>query len=419
MSKRNLIFLYLIFMTTTILCSQEVRRINQSSLSVTSNSPVCRGAEILLSVTGAESYEWSGPSAFVSQDSVITLAKASPMMAGTYQVVGKNGDVFDTLLVDVTVLDRPSFKVQTPSKICVGDTANLKASNGMDWTWQTNNGQILGNGPEVFLSNMLVGSTSIKLAGLDTNNCLGDTTFTIAILPKPILKIKPDIDTVCELDLINLEITTDIGSVYLQRGRLASPFVQVQFQESAFFTVEAISDGCITEVKKFIIAIPKPVIELTPDTTIKLGSSLLLEAKSEGVITWRPGKNLSCIQCTQTIATPDDITRYCATADNLGCKSESCMIIDVEDFCHPTMPNILSLSSPNNHAFCMPINSCLRDASLFIYDRWGNLIYQGRGRGACWEANATHLHQVYTYLIKTNKAIEGERNFRGTVWVGQ
>ncbi|HOY15616.1 MAG TPA: hypothetical protein PLY70_20860, partial [Saprospiraceae bacterium] len=78
-------------MTTTILCSQEVRRINQSSLSVTSNSPVCRGAEILLSVTGAESYEWSGPSAFVSQDSVITLAKASPMMAGTYQVVGKNG----------------------------------------------------------------------------------------------------------------------------------------------------------------------------------------------------------------------------------------------------------------------------------------------------------------------------------------
>lgn len=419
MSKRTLIFLSLIFMTTTILCSQEARSIKERSLEVISNSPVCRGAEILLRVTGAETYQWSGPSTFVSQDSVISLANASPVMAGVYQVVGKNSDVFDTLLVDVTVLDRPSFKIQSPSKICVGDTASLKASNGMDWTWQTNNGQILGNGPEVFLSNMVVGSAAIKLSGLDANNCLGDTTFTIAILPKPILTIKPDIDTFCELDIINLEITADIGTVYVQKGKLVSPFVQVQFQVSSFFTVEAITDVCFTEVKKFIIVIPKPVIELTPDTTIKLGSSLLIEAKSEGVITWDPGKNLSCVQCPQTIAKPDDITRYCATADNLGCKSESCMVIDVEDFCHPTMPNILSLSSPNNFAFCMPVNSCLRDASLFIYDRWGNLIYQGRGRGACWEANATHLHQVYTYLIKTNKSIEGERNFRGTVWVGQ
>ncbi|MBK8634089.1 MAG: hypothetical protein IPN72_11225 [Saprospiraceae bacterium] len=109
MSKRNLIFLYLIFVTTTILCSQEERSIKERSLEVISNSPVCRGAEILLSVTGAESYQWSGPSAFASQDSVISLAKASPMMAGIYQVVGKNGDVFDTLQIDVIVLEPTQF----------------------------------------------------------------------------------------------------------------------------------------------------------------------------------------------------------------------------------------------------------------------------------------------------------------------
>lgn len=68
-----------------------------------------------------------------------------------------------------------------------------------------------------------------------------------------------------------------------------------------------------------------------------------------------------------------------------------------------TTPNAFTPNSVNNNVF-KPL--FIDDYTLFVYNRWGNLIYQGK----CWDGNLCE-QGVYIWNVKLNNG----KDFYGTV----
>ncbi len=125
------------------------------SVQVTSNSPVCEGQTLTLSVnctTGAI-YEWTGPSGFSSSVCNPVVSNANPALnAGTYTVRKKvNGCWSDIVSVNVTVNDKPDVPTAINAgpycanndNVMLSVTAN-SATPGATYIWYDVNGQPLG-----------------------------------------------------------------------------------------------------------------------------------------------------------------------------------------------------------------------------------------------------------------------------------
>lgn len=90
-------------------------------LSVASNSPVCIGADIQLSVTGASTYSWSGPNNFVGLGSNVTIPNAALVNGGIYQVTGTVGNGCSaTGSVSVTISAGPTLAASATAVSCFG-----------------------------------------------------------------------------------------------------------------------------------------------------------------------------------------------------------------------------------------------------------------------------------------------------------
>ncbi|MCF8246611.1 MAG: gliding motility-associated C-terminal domain-containing protein [Saprospiraceae bacterium] len=198
------------------------------AVQIMSNSPVCEGQTLELSVnctTGAI-YEWTGPGGFSSTVCNPVIANANPALhAGTYTVRKKVGGCWsDIVSVNVTVNVKPAVPTAINAGPYCADSDNVmlsvtanSATPGATYTWYDTNGLPLGaatpsinfqvpnptqygNGPEEFFVvatlngcnsspsvptvvtlNTIPGNQAI--AGADIVGCQGDIITLSATVP--------------------------------------------------------------------------------------------------------------------------------------------------------------------------------------------------------------------------------------------
>src|SRR6185369_11087895 len=111
---------------------------SQPTLNITSNSSVCAGQTINISVSGASNYTWSTG----SNANNITV---SPSVTTTYSVVGTGtAGCGNTASKTITVNAAPSLSVNpTASVICSGQSVLITASGANSYTWS--NGLVSNN----------------------------------------------------------------------------------------------------------------------------------------------------------------------------------------------------------------------------------------------------------------------------------
>ncbi len=115
------------------------------SIEFTTNSPVCQGQTILISVTaaGATQYSWSGPNNFSSLQPNITIPNATLSNAGNYTVtVTNNVGCTNTAIASVQVNELPTIAATYSGATCEGNSISLQASpSGMlsyEWSGPNN-----------------------------------------------------------------------------------------------------------------------------------------------------------------------------------------------------------------------------------------------------------------------------------------
>jgi hypothetical protein len=303
---------------------------------VTVNSAtVCAGQSASLTAGGAVTYTWT-PAATLSS-STGSPVTATPSSTTIYTITGTdangcNGSATST----VTVNPLPVVTIGSNSPVCAGATLNLTSSGGSTYAW---------SGPGGFASSLQNPSITSVTAGAagtytvtatDANGCVNSATTSVVVNPLPVVTTGSN-SPVCAGATLNL--TSSGGGTYAWTGpagftsTLQNPSITgVTTGATGTYTVTVTSAaGCVSSATTAVLVNPAPTLTVTTDTdSICKGVSAHLHVSGASTYTWTPSTGLSCINCTDPVASPASTITYTVMGTSaLGCTGSATMLITV------------------------------------------------------------------------------------------
>ena len=257
-----------------------------------SNSPVCTGGNINLTVNAHTSYTWTGPNAFSSNLQNPTIANASTLQAGSYtvKVTGAGGCTAQAVVV-VIVNPTPTITVNNTGPYCAGQSINLSVTASNTYTW---------TGPLAFSSNAqnpTIANSTTNMAGpyvvtvTAVGGCVSTGTTNVIVNPAPAVTATSN-GPVCIGKQINL-FANPASSSYTWTGPNAftsnaqNPTIpNAQLVNGGMYIVTVMNASGCTNTAAVVVAInPLPIVTVTGATTC-VGSTFNLTAITGTAFAW-------------------------------------------------------------------------------------------------------------------------------------
>ncbi|WP_439184301.1 T9SS type B sorting domain-containing protein [Carboxylicivirga taeanensis] len=222
---------------------------------------MCEGDSIILKTDPSyTNYQWNGD---VNLSSPYIVATTS----GRYQVdvANKFGcSVMDD--VQITVNPIPSFTVDDVFE-CSGQLGTLSAPAGLtNYRWS--NG---ANTPSITVT-----KGTYTLSAETPEGCVGTAQAKVNWHPVPNVSIGAD-TAICPIDVVPLEATAGFEYYEWHNGDVGR-FTYANFSDTVNIVSVRDANGCWGFDTKMVHTLPAPDYELSPDTAVCMGDSLLLEA---------------------------------------------------------------------------------------------------------------------------------------------
>jgi gliding motility-associated-like protein len=359
-----------------------------ASVTVTVNPPlsvvtagtasVCPGFSTPISAIAANgagsgyTYSWS-PAAGLS-DPAIDMPTATPAVTTTYTVTVNDGcSPAVTATVTVTALPKPvpvitSNVTSGCAPLCVSFTDASTISSGSVAGWDWNFGD---NGPDSISQNpshcfMTAGSYTITLTDTSAAGCITTSTIPYVITVNPIPVAAASAPT-----------------------------------STSIFT---------------------PTVQYIDQSTISFGSIVSWD--------WSFGDNLSTpANDSSSLQNPShlfsEIGSYCGdlvVTSNAGCRDTTsiCIIIDPEFTFF--IPNAFSPNDDGINDEFYGKGEYIKKYEMYIYDRWGNMIFAADDINKHWDGKANHgaeiaQEDVYVYVVKLTDNHDKNHKYIGTVTI--
>lgn len=148
-----------------------------------------------------------------------------------------------------------------------------------------------------------------------------------------------------------------------------------------FYTLD--ETGCVYEESVEIDEPSEIFLQLPPDTTLRIGQSLLINPVSNARYVeryeWTPTSYLDCLDCPYPTASPIEDTPYELTiTDENGCTATDVMTIYVDQSPLIYIPNAFSPNNDgDNDVFMIFTNPAVKNIQTFrLFDRWGEMMHQ-------------------------------------------
>jgi gliding motility-associated-like protein len=256
-----------------------------------SNSPVCAGNTLSLTVGAAASYSWSGPNAFGSALQNPTIPNVTPAASGNYTVVLTTASgCTASAVISVSILAVPIATAGNNSPVCPGATFTLTSGTGISYVW---------NGPNGYGSpfqNPVVPNATTLSAGIYTvvvtgaGGCTASATTSVTIFPLPTPTATSN-SPVClgkPINLFGLGGTTYTWSGPGGFGSNAqNPVIAVaQASNAGVYTlVVTNNNGCVGTATTNVVVNPLPVIVVN-NPTVCVGQNINLTATGGTAYAW-------------------------------------------------------------------------------------------------------------------------------------
>jgi gliding motility-associated-like protein len=235
---------------------------------------VCDGEIVILSGSGAQTYQWSGG----VQDGVAftpVVGSASYILTGT----DINGCV-NTDQVDVTVNPLPTVDAGSDQTVCDGDQVTLSASGAQSYVWT-------GGVTDGVAFTPSVGTTTYTVTGIDINGCENSDQVTVTVNSLPLVDAGAD-ETICEGETVVL--TANGASNYSWTGGVIdnqsfTPGVGVQL-----YTVTGTDiNGCVSTDDVSVTVNALPNVQAFQNTEVCFGDTVTLSAVGANSYVWDNG----------------------------------------------------------------------------------------------------------------------------------
>lgn len=401
---------------------------------VISDVSVCESEAINLTASGADTYSWS-PSTNLSDttgSSVIFTAGTT----GTYTVIGVNThSCSDTASFTVTVNSLPSVEAGADVFECEGASIALSASGtGVNYTW--NNG-VMNN--QSFIPP--VGTTVYVVTGTDLNNCSNRDSLWVNIEQIPVVSfiavqneycvpVTAQFQNTTTASIQSCEWTFDNGNSVTGCGPVSQVFDQPGTY-GATLRVET-SGGCVSETynSSMVIVDPYPIasFNFNPQIISMINPDVTFINTSWGATSyiWDFGDGGSSVQNSPAHTYPIEFgesfeVTLIAISEN-GCRDTTRSTIEVEEELIFYIPNTFTPDGNQfNQTFAPVFTSGYDpfDYTLFIFNRWGELIFESHNSSVGWDGTYNgKISQEGTYMWKIEVktlASDERKSFAGHV----
>ena len=367
--------------------------------TLTTTCGLATGAATVNTTPTSTTYTWSSG---VSS----TTNTASNLAAGNYTVTAGTGGCNTSTVITIGSGGAPTISsVQTLTTTCglaTGAATVNTTPASTSYTWSSGVSSTTNTA-----SNLAAGSYTIT-AGTAAG-CNTSTVITITSIGQPIISSIQTTGENCNLSdgTANFSFSPSSSSIVWSSG-IASTTNTATGLTVGNYTVTLTNGACTTST---VITI-NPIIStftISSNVTIQQGNSFQINSTSGTSYSWTPISNLSCTNCPNPIANPDQTTTYCVNTFDGLCTYTNCVTITVETPClinkNYSAPNAFSPNGDgNNDEFCIKgLSNCISSFEISIYNRWGEMIYSSTESDFCWDGKYQGVvldPAVFVYYLK-------------------
>ncbi len=370
-------------------------RVVQDSLKVsTNNTSICQGNSVVLTASGAYSYNWS-PSTGLSATTGDTVT-ANPTLTTSYTLIATGAiGCLDTQKIVVTV-NLPPVLTITPSspQICIGHPTALKVSGAATYTWIPSVGLTATTGSSV-TANPTV-TTTYTSYGIDKHGCNDSSKVVVKVNPLPIVTVAPLDSLVC--NGLSVPLTATGASAYKWspaaglNSTTDSDVVAAPLATTTYTVYGTDILGCTDTVTTVVRIIANSLkISVYPtNSIICLGNSAFITATGAKSYTWSPAIGINTTTGDTLTANPVSTTTYTVIGTGLGdCADTTVAVIIVSP------PPVITVQ-PDSPVICygQAIPLTASGASTYLWSPSTGL-YETTGSQVDAHSSVTTLYTVY------------------------
>ncbi len=388
-------------------------------LSTSSDSTICPGQSVLLTVSGGLDYLWSPAESLDDATSASPLA--SPLLTTTYTVTTTLGTCSESASVVVDVSPPFDSDAGDDVSICAGDEVTLNGSGGVSYSWLPEDGLDDPSSASPLASPLL--TTTYQMTASDGAGCISIDEVTVTVFPLPDAQASPD-TTVCPGSVIRLESSGGVLYAWSPEGGLddpASPFPLLTVEGPLSLSVLVTdANGCFAEATIEVLTEDFPEVDAGLDTLVFLGETVQLNGSGTGFLMWSPSTGLSDPALANPMAGPEQSTWYVLSSSSpIGCVSLDSMLLSVIYNPIVEFPNAFSPNGDGlNDEFMVIVRGPVNVEAFRIFNRWGELVFESLNADAGWDGTYKGQAQdvgayVYYFLGRDPDGVLIER--RGTL----
>ncbi|MDX5319435.1 MAG: gliding motility-associated C-terminal domain-containing protein, partial [Bacteroidota bacterium] len=250
-------------------------------------------------------------------------------------------------------------------------------------------------GPDLDFTFKDTGIHRIRLRVTSNEQCWDTLSREVYVKPMPDASFGPLDPFYCvSTSAVNIPVNTP-GGIFYGKNVLNNQYIPLVLWEDTISYVLDVN-GCVDTAVRYTRVYPVPVVDLGPDTVICKNEYLVFDATNwNATYEWHDGNTGRLYPAKNSGLHWVRVTNICGTAyDEVNVEYQ-----DVD--CRVMLPSAFTPNNDGTNDLYKPIIDGVEEMTYYIYNRWGQIVYEGTMNDAGWngELNGTPV-QMDVYLVK-------------------
>lgn len=370
--------------------------------TISDDVTICLGSSTTLEATGGGTYSWSPAATLSDPNSATPIATPTSTTQYTVEITSPDGCVLTQMVTVNVELNSPQPNMPDQLTVCENASVDITVSGAQNYSWS----------PNINISNTNTNSVTITASQSMYYYCEFSNACATEIDSVYIDVVEASIfagnDTIlCPGESAEIWAEGGVSYVWSPASGLSNPYTSITTATPASATTYTVTgtdvNGCVQTASVFVDLYPRPFVQTNPNVYAFYGDEVQLyaNASSNGTFSWIPTEYLSCVNCPDPIATPDQNYTYLVEfVDENNCVAHDTVAIYYDPVIY--VPNTFTPGDNDTHnPLFFAQGGNVKTFEMYIYDRWGELIYTIQDLNDGWDGTYDGVEcQDGTYIWK-------------------